>query len=718
MPTTTSQRIDQHTQHYLTEFLAFLRVDTSSPSPYDGGSPCAHQWFNFNWRALVGVLRAGIWFFFVNALLCVFCSRHGIGCGSTLQQTGEGKSCLTRFFLWLRRYRTGHTAAGGDGDAAESSRSLSSEEDTNDCSSDDVSASVGDSAGAGGLDVAVAGTSPDGRGMESQHSSMGMASGMPLLIEGSQGEPLVMTLQIPQCWSGITVGVEKSPEKPKIDYCASRQRQKLQRKIAARLEQSGRSDGPSCVAVEEEPSASVTEKDPLDDETAVEALLRELEDQPGKSSPTGRSKKKRRAAQRQPTQAEGSHDDDRVAEELPAASAAPSAAPSTLPSSSVAGTSGTQAMSSQQPKETAVPVPKRSEVTAVAAPAAPLVTPTATTEVGTAMLSLPKRVPTAHKGGSASHAPASSRSSQETKADPRRCKVGDPCSAPCQVAGPSSLREEVVARNSVKEPEAKTSSNKPGISADRISGSKNHAMQEIAANKPDSTVMQALKTTCCQEPQTVVEAVLHESKTSTCRSTKAQRKENTMPIAERPVARDLVSTESASAAPQQPRKAKSSAGSPTAVPKAVSRQRLSAEQTARSANSASPKETAHGPKRQPSVDTTSSSKAALSTVQASPSACVSAKSPSPAAPVAQSAPEPRLQAQPQSDVQAKAQLEAEQMHKPPQPQPQELEATVNENGTGCHSALPDSWHTPLGFALGSMPTEIRFGDFGDDEEDP
>lgn len=132
--------------------------------------------------------------------------------------------------------------------------------------------------------------------------------GLPLLVEGPNGEPMVVTLPLPPGRSP-TEAAERPTPQPRIDYGASPQRQKLQRKIAAR--ERGRQQRPPATGGEGAPSpespssesAAVAKPelacgdgDPLGDETAVEALLRELEGTPKAS------KKKRHALQRQPTQ--------------------------------------------------------------------------------------------------------------------------------------------------------------------------------------------------------------------------------------------------------------------------------------------------------------------------------------------------------------------------------------------------------------------------------
>jgi len=143
-------------------------------------------------------------------------------------------------------------------------------------------------------------------------------NGLPLVIEGPHGQPVLANWAMSQRSLLLEGAAERPPAPPpRIDYGASPQRQKLQRKIAARergqqnsgvggphLPVSGTSTLKSAGGVGDVASAtslsmhgsSTCKDDPLCDETAVEALLRELEDTPKVS------KKKRHALQRQPTQ--------------------------------------------------------------------------------------------------------------------------------------------------------------------------------------------------------------------------------------------------------------------------------------------------------------------------------------------------------------------------------------------------------------------------------
>lgn len=140
-------------------------------------------------------------------------------------------------------------------------------------------------------------------------ASTGQKQGLPFILEGPNGEPMVVHLPLPsarapEAPSPSAQAAEKQPPaaatSQRIDYGASPQRQKLQRKIAAREQkaQPPRAAAASAAAAPvpagEELAASGD--DPLGDEVAVEALLRELEGTPKVS------KKKRNSLQKQPAQ--------------------------------------------------------------------------------------------------------------------------------------------------------------------------------------------------------------------------------------------------------------------------------------------------------------------------------------------------------------------------------------------------------------------------------
>mmetsp|Transcript_25389 Transcript_25389/g.64544 ORF Transcript_25389/g.64544 Transcript_25389/m.64544 type:complete len:1062 (-) Transcript_25389:323-3508(-) len=229
----------QYRDYYLQAYEEALAQAQWSPN----------HWLQVDWQALWNSLQSGLFLVILNVLLYVFARLYY----SYVSTAGKGEDSVSE---QLSQATVSAKAVNG---------------------------AIRPKIAAEPQEVAMAAprpTTPDAASADLGHAQCARQ----FIMEGPSGEPDVVSLPVHP-----SKPADSKPQPvPRIDYGASPQRQKLQRKIAAR-QQGGAVQAPAADVADPKPL-----DDPLANEKVMEALLRELEDTP-------KAKKKRQAQNAKPT---------------------------------------------------------------------------------------------------------------------------------------------------------------------------------------------------------------------------------------------------------------------------------------------------------------------------------------------------------------------------------------------------------------------------------